>query len=220
MEGGAGAAGPHLTPHLSPVPLSPASGFSSSACSKEGGPAEIRGPFLSDTVESLVLSFEALISTGCSFRSWNLCFSRSRAYQGQRELWVGSAGLCFSIIPRQNGEALICQPDTNLQLSLILSDRSCSQHFLLLPSLHPSFHSSLFPTFLPSFLPSYPPYVFGMHFLHPHCLLLKLSPLPDAFPFFLPLFFLLDLNVFSLISASPVSNLGSFSVCVSQKILS
>lgn len=174
MEGGAGG---DLTHYLSPVPLSPASGFSSSVCRKEGRPAETRGPFLSDTVASLVLSFEALISTGCSFRSWNLCFSRSHAYQGQRELWVRSAGLCFSMIPRQNGEALKRQPDTNLRLSSILSDRSCSQHFLLLPSLHPSSHSSLFP----SFLPSYPPYVFGVHFLHPHCLSSSPSLLPNIY---------------------------------------
>ena len=41
----------------------------------------------------------------------------------------------------------------------------------------------------------------------------------NAFSFFLPPFFLLDLNVLSLISAFPASNMGSYSVFVSQKLL-
>ena len=55
--------GPHLTSgrsHLSQSRLSPAFGLSSSLGSKEGRSAEIRKPFLSDTLEFMVLNFEAL----------------------------------------------------------------------------------------------------------------------------------------------------------------
>ena len=53
----------------------------------------------------------------------------------------------------------------------------------------------------------------------PRCFVHAFSSAWNAFSFFLPLF-LLDLNVLSLISAFPVSNLGSYSVFVSQKLLS
>ena len=63
MGAGQECVGPHLTSgrsHLSQSHLSPAFGLSSSLGSKEGWLAEIRKPFLSDTLEFMVLSFEAL----------------------------------------------------------------------------------------------------------------------------------------------------------------
>lgn len=87
---------------------------------------QVSGPFLSDSLGSLFPSFEALeaISTWCSFRSLNLGFPRSRAHQGLSRPWWAQAGLRFSITPGQNGKELKCQPDTDLQPALLLSDMS------------------------------------------------------------------------------------------------